>query len=315
MQVIIIFLAVASVVMLSAFLFPTEGEYFYSVPIFISILLLVPAYIWYRSYQRKIQLNRAISAKGKGTVILWILAIFALAMALRIPSVLFWGVPYEKTPLILLVIMTIILIEKSAPSAFGFSTKKFGRGLLYGLTFFLVLNVLMIAVNYLLIYALTNEMPFQAYNPLPSLVVFPFMTLCVGLSEEGFFRGYMQNHLEKSFTGATAIIGQAALFGAWHFVWNLSPFDASGMILYVLTTFLIGLLFGYFYSKTRNLTPLVFAHGLWDSAAVGITENRSAFDALRSAPASSQFITFLLPYLIPTLLTFGFLRYGVKRID
>jgi membrane protease YdiL (CAAX protease family) len=105
----------------------------------------------------------------------------------------------------------------------------------------------------------------------------PFQTLLVGISEEGLFRGYIQTHLQK-FYAWKAIFIQAILFGFWHFVWNLYPFNPFAMAQYIATTFFIGLLFGYFYSKAKNLVPLILTHGLWNSFPAGVVENSAALN-------------------------------------
>jgi membrane protease YdiL (CAAX protease family) len=79
-------------------------------------------------------------------------------------------------------------------------------------------------------------------------------------------------------------------------------------------TFLVGLLFGYFYHKARSLTPLVFAHGLWDSVPQGIVDNPSALSALGVIFPMSEALIFYAPYLSTALLTFFFLKYFVKDI-
>jgi membrane protease YdiL (CAAX protease family) len=308
------YFALAFLVLLSAHLSQVEAGWG-NFATFLSVLLLIPIYAWYGDYRRKTELSKEIKPKSKATVLLWIFALFALALSIRIPSALLFRAAYEKTPLILLTISTIIVIEKTDVSAFGFVTKRFGKSLLYGLTFFLVLNVLSLVVTYLLTCIFTGQLPFRFFDPLPFLLAMPFMTLCVGISEEGLFRGYMQTHLKKIYTPRNAIFTQALLFGAWHFVWNLSPFSPFAMAQYVATTFFIGLFFGYFYNKTRNLTPLVFAHGLWDSFAQGIMENQSAFDALERTPALTQILTYLIPYVTAGLLTFLFIKYSVKQVN
>jgi membrane protease YdiL (CAAX protease family) len=142
----------------------------------------------------------------------------------------------------------------------------------------------------------------------------PFMTLCVGVSEEGLFRGYMQTHLEKFYTSKQAILIQAILFGVWHFVWDLYPFNLVHMIFYVGGTFLVGLLFGYFYSKTRNLAPLVFAHGLFDSVPQAIVENQSALDAFQAISPLYHGLVWILPYIVSVTLTLLFIKYLVKEV-
>jgi membrane protease YdiL (CAAX protease family) len=111
-----------------------------------------------------------------------------------------------------------------------------------------------------------------------------------------------------------AIFIQATFFGVWHFVWDLSPFDPIGMAQYIATTFLIGLLFGYFYSKSKNLVPIIFAHGLYNSFIEGIIGNETASTALQTIPVVSQILTLLLPYAISAIAMFLFIKYLTKEI-
>jgi len=145
------------------------------------------------------------------------------------------------------------------------------------------------------------------------LLAMPFMTLCVGISEEGFFRGYMQTHFQKLYSPATAILIQAVFFGVWHFVWNLNPFDPFGMAMYVATTFFIGLIFGYFYSKARNLVPLILTHGLWNSVLSGVSES-AEYEIVGAMPLINQIIVSFLPYMMSTVFAIFFIRYVVKEI-
>ncbi len=313
-EVVLAYFAVASLVLLCAYLFPPQDGPEGTIPAVISVSLLLPFYVWYRGHRKAVQLSNEVKIQDRDTVFLWVFALFTLALIVRIPSVLLFNWPYEKTPLILLVILTIVVIEKTEASAFGFTTKKLGKSLLYGLLFFLALNTLTLGITYAMTYIYTGQQPLQSYSVVPFLSAMPFMTLCVGISEEGLFRGYMQTHLEKVYTQRKAILIQALMFGAWHFVWNLSPLDLAAMAQYVATTFFIGLLFGYFYSKARSLTPLVFAHGLWDSVTQGIVENTAASNALGKMPTETQLATLLLPYVISVSLTLLFIKYAVKNV-
>jgi membrane protease YdiL (CAAX protease family) len=255
-----------------------------------------------------------VSSRDNAKVLLWILTVFVLALSVRIPSVLLFGVPYEKTPLIYLIVLIILVFEKTDLSAFGLKIKRITRSFSYGLVFFLLFDGIVMGSLYLLIYALTGQTLAQTYNVQLFLLTAPFMTFCVGLSEEALFRGYMQTHFEKLYSLRKAILVQAILFGIWHFVWNLSPFEPLAMIQYMAATFFIGLFFGYFYSKTRNLIPLIIAHGLWDSVPQGIVENKLALDTLSTIPLASQLLTISLPYVISTIITFLFIRSAVKEI-
>ncbi len=311
---ILTYYAVSLLVGVSGWFFPADTELITFIPVFLSVALLLPIYFWQKNYRKKTELPTSTSRKDKGTMLFWIFALFALALSVRIPSVLLFGEPYEKTPLIYLLIIAILVIEKTDLSTFGFKTKNLGKSLGYGLLFFGILGGFAIAFAYALIYAFTSQMPIQHYDALASLLVMPFMILCVGISEEGLFRGYMQTHLEKFYTSKQAIVFQAILFGIWHFVWNLHPFDPFGMIQYVITTFFIGLLFGYFYSKTRNLVPLVFAHGLWNSVFAWIIWDASTRGNISMLPLSKQVSISVLPFIVSSILTFVYVKYLVKEV-
>jgi membrane protease YdiL (CAAX protease family) len=279
-----------------------------------SLLLLIPIYLWYEGYREKEKLSNEVSGRDKSTTLRWIFALFILALSVRVPSALLFGQPYEKTALIFLVISTIVVIEKTSISAFGFKTENIEKSLLYGFAFFIVFGVVLIITSTLLFFAFTNQMLIASYSIAIFLSAMPFQTLCVGLSEEGLFRGYMETHLRKFYTVGMAIFIQAAFFGVWHFVWNLSPFNPIGMAQYIGTTFLIGLLFGYFYSKSKNLVPLIFAHGLYNSFIQGIIENSTASNILQTIPVTSQILTLLLPYAVSAIAMFLFVKYLVKEI-
>jgi len=313
-KVLLIYFAVAVIIFLSGYFFTVENESITSVPVLLSVLLVIPIYIWCKTSCKKTEFSKETNGRDKNTVLSWIFALFILALSVRIPSVLLFGMPYEKTPLIYLTILTILFIEKAGVSAFGFRTRNIGKSLLFGFLFFIILDGLASLILYFLIYVFTSQIPVQSYNVLPFLLTMPFMTLCVGVSEEGLFRGYMQTHLEKFYTPKQAILIQAILFGIWHFVWGLNPFNPVYMLSYVGFTFLVGLLFGYFYSKTRNLTPLVFAHGFFNSVPAGIVENQSAFNAFQAISLSFQGLTWILPYIVSAMLTLLFIKYLVKEI-
>lgn len=306
--VILTYFAVALIILLSGYFFPRESD----VPTFISLLSLIPLYLWKKNYTSA-ELSKEVDGRGKGATLLRVFALFILALLVRIPSVLLFNMPYEKAPLIYLLTLTIIVIEKSDVSAFGFRTQKMEKAIFYGIAFYLILGGVALFILYLLIYVSTNQMPVLSYDISPFLLSIPFQTLLVGISEEGLFRGYVQMHLQKFYIHKAVFI-QAILFGVWHFVWNLSPFNPLGMAQYIATTFFIGLFFGYFYSKAKNLVPLILTHGLWNSFPVGIVENKTALDLLEQTPFLNQILMWLLPYAIAAIVAFFFIKYLVKEI-
>jgi membrane protease YdiL (CAAX protease family) len=309
LKAILTYFALALMIFLSAYLFSAV------IAMFFSILLLIPILIWQQNYPEKEKLSKQVDGRDKDTILFWIFALFILALSVRIPSALLFGMPYEKTPFIYLTLFTIIVIEKTHISAFGFKTQNIGQAIFRGLIFYAILGGLTLLIDYLLIYAFTNQTPFQSYAIAAFLFAMPFHTLCVGVSEEGFFRGYAQTHLKKFYGTNKAILFQAFLFGIWHFVWNINPFDPCGMIQYVAITFFMGLSFGYFYSKARNLASVVIAHGLWNSVQLGIVANQAAFDALQATPIAIQILISFLPYAISIAASILFVKFSVKQIN
>jgi len=126
-----------------------------------------------------------------------------------------------------------------------------------------------------------------------------FMTFSVGIGEEGLFRGFMQSLLQKFYSVRFAIFVQSLLFGVWHFVWHVSPLDVFGMLMHILSSFVIGVLFGYFYSIAENLTPLILVHGLVDSFPSGYK-----FANLENLSAGEAFMIWGLPYILSITLMF-----------
>jgi membrane protease YdiL (CAAX protease family) len=82
------------------------------------------------------------------------------------------------------------------------------------------------------------------------------------IGEELLARGFLLYRLEGMTNTATAILLQAAIFGVAHFYQGLPG---------ILTTFLVGLVFGVVYVKCgRSLLPVIIAHGVIDTIAVTV---------------------------------------------
>ncbi|MEM4704471.1 MAG: type II CAAX endopeptidase family protein [Candidatus Bathyarchaeia archaeon] len=303
MKALLVYYGVAALILVTAYYIFASTLLASEVPVILSILLLFPVYWWQKNYRAKGFVAKEVGVRSKSIVLFSIVMLFVLALTVRIPSVLWFAQPYEKTPLIYLLVLTMLLVERTDLSVFGFKTEKLARSLAYGLVIIVVLAGVSWSITYGLIYVLTGQMPLQGFDILIFLLSMPFMTLCVGISEEGLFRGYMQTHLEKFYGSGAAVFWQALLFGLWHFVWDLSPFNPFGMILYVTSTFLFGLLFGYVYRKVRTLVPLVFAHGLWNSCVSAIIENPEAMNVFGTFSLGIWLAVSFLPYILAVIVT------------
>lgn len=96
---------------------------------------------------------------------------------------------------------------------------------------------------------------FQRY---PALMFFTAFT--AGVTEEFFFRGYLQSRLSLLFNKSVGIIVSAVLFGLLHYNY--------GTLIQVLFPFYLGLIFSIFYEKYRNIYFLIIFHFVWDIVAL-----------------------------------------------
>lgn len=100
-------------------------------------------------------------------------------------------------------------------------------------------------------------------NPEVLLVLIPLSFLLIGPGEELLFRGVIQGTLRRSFGAPAAIVLANLAFAPAHIV-SLTG-SLSGLAVTIGILFLPGLVFGYLYEVTDNLTVPVLAHGLYDA--------------------------------------------------
>ena len=237
----------------------------------LSVMLLIPLYLWYRIATISREL-RDFHSKSIRLAVFLPLLLFGLAMSVRAPFVVDFHFPLEKTPLIFLLLLTLTFAEKYSTSSFGFSVQKLLRNVLLGITLYLAVRLVIDVL-----YFAFGLIPIRGYDLVAFLFAFPFATFAVGIAEEGLFRGYMQTKF-SSITGPwKAILLQAVLFGLWHLVWHIKPLRLGDMAIHVAATFLFGVLAGAYFRYTRNLTSLVLLHGLWDSVPAGFKLVSSSF--------------------------------------
>jgi membrane protease YdiL (CAAX protease family) len=260
-------------------------------PMIASLALLIPLTWWVR--QTRTPATTAGKEVERRSVWSEVLLLFSLAMVVRIPFVLSLGMSFEKTPIIYLLVLVIVLIKKSNLRSFGFRTENFGFSLLIGFIYYLAYGFFMFSSLLIFGYLVTGHLVIVGYDLISPLLVLPFMTFCVGVSEEALFRGFMQTRLAEIYSGKQALFVQAFLFGIWHFVWHIMPFDPIGMTIHISSTFALGLVFGYFFELSGNLIPLILAHGLVDTVGYGALIDPSLVFSLE-AYLLSQVISFAL---------------------
>jgi membrane protease YdiL (CAAX protease family) len=82
----------------------------------------------------------------------------------------------------------------------------------------------------------------------------------LSFSQELFFRGYLQKKLEKEYGNFLGLISASLLFAIWHITIRFSPEWILPISL--LKVFLVGLLLGLSFQKTRNLIAPCLSHFL-----------------------------------------------------
>jgi membrane protease YdiL (CAAX protease family) len=255
-----------------------------------------------------------ISEIDEGKVWSWVFGSFLLAMIVRVPMVLYLNMAYEKIAVIYFIALVIVLVFDSKPCVFGLKTEKFAKALGIGLLYYFIFEFTSALSLLILTFYFTGDIVFVSYNPSLFLLFFPYAVLCIGVSEEGLFRGFMQTLLQKIYSVKKAIFVQSVLFGLWHFVWHISPLNLAGITIHMVYTFVVGLLFGYFYSIAENLTPLILMHGLIDSFPLGYVFNQEVINKLKSFSPLSQFLVYALPYTLSITLMFMLTKKLAEKV-
>lgn len=87
-------------------------------------------------------------------------------------------------------------------------------------------------------------------SPMGLLAVVASLSLA-GICEEFLFRGFLQNTINRRYSFLPAILVSAAIFGLFH----LDP-----QLIYMLSTFVIGLFLGYVYHRWNSYVVSAIAH-------------------------------------------------------
>ncbi len=120
----------------------------------------------------------------------------------------------------------------------------------------------------------STELMEELFDIVAHPVAIPLILVVVApLTEEVIFRGLILGGLLRTRPPATAILLSAVLFSAIHL--NLAQLPS---------TFLIGLVYGWIYYRTRSLPLCIFAHMLNNGMALLATAHELSFDAARGIP-------------------------------
>jgi len=96
-------------------------------------------------------------------------------------------------------------------------------------------------------------------EPAYLLTMIAFSLLVVGPAEELLFRGVVQGRLRETWGVWPAILAATVLFGLSHA--SVSG-GLGGVVAYILTATLLGVLLGYLYERTDNIVVPAVIHGV-----------------------------------------------------
>jgi membrane protease YdiL (CAAX protease family) len=145
-----------------------------------------------------------------------------------------------------------------APSA---AFWKFRR--LPALAVFVALNIIFAAYVVFVAWANGSWYRIEGLAAWQKIVMLILIPLSAGFCEELIWRGYIFTQLEARGYGlAKVIILSAISFALLHGVWLPDK---------LLTTFLFGIVAGFYYARERNLVPLMITHIVMDVWSFGLS--------------------------------------------
>jgi membrane protease YdiL (CAAX protease family) len=137
----------------------------------------------------------------------------------------------------------------------GFRRDKILKYVLAGI----LLGIPLGAGEYFIITPVAAPPTFEIKYLLRDLV---YMVAFVGLGEELLFRGLVQRDMTNLLGWKWGLLGASLMFMVMHLTWRSIP--ELGF------TFLVGMLLGYIYYRTRSLTAPIIAHGVSNTILVAV---------------------------------------------
>lgn len=142
---------------------------------------------------------------------------------------------------------------------------SFGKYSLYVLLFFVItfFTLMIVGVIAILLGVKLRSESMETIIKLFRSNYFLIITTCItaGITEELIFRGYILTRLYSHFNHPVLpIIISSVIFGLFHF--------GYGTFINIFGPACLGLVFGFFYYKYRNIKLLIFCHFLWDFVVV-----------------------------------------------
>ena len=156
-----------------------------------------------------------------------------------------------------ILLLFVRFVDRTIFSEMGFTSKNLAKAIGLGFT---------ASAGYIIM------VPFFGIPPafrIPEVLLLILTCFSVGLTEESFFRGYIQRKMKMVHDETSAVIYTAFLFSAAHIPSYVLGHDAG--FLSVLTAVealrsiaVLGALFGFLHEAVENIWCVVTAHATWD---------------------------------------------------
>lgn len=155
---------------------------------------------------------------------------------------------------------------------------------------------------------------------LVSLIVY---VILIGLFEEIFFRGIIENELLEKYSSnkkevIVSIIISGVIFGAVHLTNLLAGQDLLTTMMQFVQTVAIGILFGTVYYKTRNIWAMIFIHSFYDFSVlfseVNLITNCGYADNIPISITAASMVASLILSLIYLLYSASIFEEKKKKI-
>ncbi len=159
--------------------------------------------------------------------------------------------PYEIVLAITSITLWYLLLRKEVPIYFS---KELHKTLLISLPLVLIPTVLVVSV------VINNkEIDYGIFSTILQT------TIAVGISEEMLFRSIaLGTFLSLKLTPKNSILLSASIFSLFHLSNLLAEMPYITMGMQLVNAFMMGVVFGYIYYKTRNIIYVMLIHFMWD---------------------------------------------------
>lgn len=240
----------------------------------------------------------------------------------------YYHLPFEKTPLIYLITFQIVLVEGFYLKDFCLHRQNFWKNIFMSISLFLLAIVILLGEELLIFLIVSPEIisPLFEYISTISIfwlaaVAFIFQLLCVGISEELFFRGYLFGKLDKSIGFLKSAILSSIIFAFFHLSWYLFPYypfiDIPGLIYRLAYTGLFGFVMCFIYKYSRSLIGPILLHGIFNTvgSAISLTGDLTTIESIFSTYTYFQWgLLIVLEIIIVGLSAILILKYLKKYI-